>query len=544
MATAELKLNLLDDARTHLETAITFRDEARSKIASLELGATSFAGSPFLYPTYADVLLHQHALHKELHLDELAFETVEQARSRALIASLSDTIARVQDHVDPQLRERERHLLEEMNATALQLQLTQNPKSAEALTVKSQQLAGELSSLHGEIRRSSPSFASLIEPSPLRIQEIRDTILDPNTTLIEYSLSDVASYVFVVSKDKLRAVPLAPRTDIDAASQRVIRALTDKKRADADFAAASAGLSRLILAPVGHLRPEQRLLIVTDGALGLVPFAALPEPGGKAGTYMIFNHEIVHLPSASALATMRQLVAMRSPQPRKEIAILADPQFDKSDVRTPAPAIPEELQRTLNAMGINLPRLTFSAQEGESIRKLAPSGSRLLTGPAANRAMVMGGGLSNYRMIHFATHGLVNTDQPSLSGIVLSLVDEKGKSQDGFLRLHDIYNLRLNADLVVLSACQTAVGPNVNGEGVMSLSRGFFYAGASRVMASLWKVDDRATAELMRVFYQNLFAKKVSPAAALRAAQREMQSRLQFASPYYWAAFELQGEWK
>jgi len=138
----------------------------------------------------------------------------------------------------------------------------------------------------------------------------------------------------------------------------------------------------------------------------------------------------------------------------------------------------------------------------------------------------------------------VNTDEPSLSGLVLSLVDDKGRSQDGFLRLHDIYNLRLNAELVVLSACQTAVGPNVNGEGVMSLSRGFFYAGTPRVISSLWKVDDRATAELMGAFYRNLFVNKVPPAASLRAAQLEMQSGKQFASPYYWAAFELQGEWK
>ena len=544
MANTELKLNRLDSARVHLETAIALREEARSRIASLELGAGFFSQSQFIFGTYAEVLLHQHAVEPQRHLDELAFETVERARSHALIASLADSIARIQDHVDPQFRNKEHQLREQLNATALELQTGGNPQRTEALTLRSNQLAGELSSLQGDIRRASPSFASITEPAPLRIQEIRDMVLDSDTTLVEYSLGKVAaSYVFVLSRDSLRVFPLPPRAVIDAASQRVIRSLTDKKRTDMEFASAAAELSRLILAPLGPLRTGQRLLIVSDGALNLVPFSALPDPG-KAGAYLFSNHEIVRLPSASALATMRQLVATRKERPRQGIAILADPLFGKNDVRAATTANPESLQRTLTATDVVLSRLPFSQGEAQAIRKVAPAGSRLLTGAEANRALVMRGDLSNYRIIHFATHGLVNTDEPSLSGLVLSLVDDKGRSQDGFLRLHDIYNLRLNAELVVLSACQTAVGPNVNGEGVMSLSRGFFYAGTPRVISSLWKVDDRATAELMGAFYRNLFVNKVPPAASLRAAQLEMQSGKQFASPYYWAAFELQGEWK
>jgi CHAT domain-containing protein len=138
---------------------------------------------------------------------------------------------------------------------------------------------------------------------------------------------------------------------------------------------------------------------------------------------------------------------------------------------------------------------------------------------------------------------LLNSQHPELSGIVLSLVDEEGRSQEGFLRAHEIYNLKLNADLVVLSACGTALGKEVKGEGLAGLTRAFMYAGTPRVIASLWSVRDEATAELMKRFYRNLLIGKSSPAAALREAQISMSREPRWAAPYYWAGFVLQGEW-
>ena len=159
--------------------------------------------------------------------------------------------------------------------------------------------------------------------------------------------------------------------------------------------------------------------------------------------------------------------------------------------------------------------------------------------------MVTSAEFGQYRIIHLATHGLLNSTHPELSGIVLSLVDQHGQPQDGFLRLHEIYNLKLPAELVVLSACQTALGKEVRGEGLVGLTRGFMYAGAPRVVASLWKVDDKATAELMKRFYQAMLGEqRMRPAAALRAAQVEMLKQKEWEDPYYWAAFVLQGEWK
>jgi len=162
----------------------------------------------------------------------------------------------------------------------------------------------------------------------------------------------------------------------------------------------------------------------------------------------------------------------------------------------------------------------------------------------ASRETAMSKDLGQYRIVHFATHGLLDNEHPELSGLVLSMVGPDGKPQNGFLDLEDIYNLTLPADLVVLSACETGLGKEINGEGLVGLTRGFMYAGASRVVASLWQVDDAATAELMGAFYRAMLVDRLRPAAALRQAQIELMKQKRWHDPYYWAAFTLQGEWK
>jgi CHAT domain-containing protein len=345
-------------------------------------------------------------------------------------------------------------------------------------------------------------------------------------------------------------------------------------RAAAEYEAAAAGLSATLLGPTAALLGEKRLVIVADGALQYVPFAALPEPGDErsAGTGtatsaepLVARHEIISLPSASVLAVLRREREGRKPA-AGTVAVLADPVFDKDDDRVAAiagarakakPAGAEavetdeagELRRATREAGLTeglIPRLPFSRQEAEAILSLAPARSRMAAlNFQANRRAATGAALSNYRIVHFATHGLLNAEHPELSGLVLSLVDEQGRAQDGFLRLHEIYNLSLpSAELVVLSACQTGLGKEVRGEGLVGLVRGFMYAGAPRVAASLWKVDDWATAEMMKHFYRGLLQEKLRPAEALRRAQAAMWRQRRWQSPYYWAGFVLQGDWK
>jgi CHAT domain-containing protein len=194
--------------------------------------------------------------------------------------------------------------------------------------------------------------------------------------------------------------------------------------------------------------------------------------------------------------------------------------------------------------GLKIPRLLASREEAEGIMAVIPQGTGLKAlGFEASRGTVARKDLDQYRIVHFATHGVLDNENPELSGIVLSLFDQEGRPEDGFLRLHDIYNLNLPVDLVVLSACNTGLGKDVKGEGLIGLTRGFMYAGAAGVVASLWKVDDDATAELMRHFYEALFKKGMSPSEALRESQLAMRRQPRWHAPYYWAGFVLQGQY-
>jgi CHAT domain-containing protein len=246
------------------------------------------------------------------------------------------------------------------------------------------------------------------------------------------------------------------------------------------------------------------------------------------------------------------------PRPTRSVAVFADPVFGIQDPRIGSSSKPPvadnttveqvgDIKRSAAESGLNdFPRLRFSRLEAEEIMRLVPRNNSLVALDfAANRSAATSPDLKQYRIVHFATHGLINNRHAELSGIVLSLVDEAGKPQNGFLRLYDIYNMNLSAELVVLSACQTALGKDVRGEGLVGLTRAFMYAGASRIVASLWRTEDRATAVLMDRFYEQLLTGNgVSPAAALRRAQLTMWQDKRWKQPRYWAAFTLQGEWK
>ncbi len=327
----------------------------------------------------------------------------------------------------------------------------------------------------------------------------------------------------------------------------------------------------MLLAPVGALLGKKRLLIVADGALQYIPFAALPVPtdaSNAAQTPLIVAHEIVSLPSASTLAVLRREAGERKGA-TKTLAVLADPVFERTDerfktgagrpaVNTNAPAAPVGESRGLGLIAakaaqesgvattdLRIKRLPATRREADAISALAPPAARLeALDFAANRAAATNPALADYRFVHFATHGLLDSQHPELSGILLSMFDEQGTPQDGFLRAHEVFNLKLNADVVVLSACQTGLGKEVKGEGLVGLTRGFMYAGAPRVVVSLWSVNDAATAELMTRFYRGMLGDKLRPAQALQAAQVSMLNDKRFAAPFYWAAFTLQGEWR
>ncbi|HYX24913.1 MAG TPA: CHAT domain-containing tetratricopeptide repeat protein, partial [Thermoanaerobaculia bacterium] len=569
----------LPAALTRVRSALDIVESLRARVVDQGLRTSFSAARQDYYELQIETLM---ALQDQRPREEAfaadALKASEGARARTLLEVLKESEADVREGADPDLVQRERQAGEEVNHqewARVKLLGQEKPDRAklEEAGQRVEEALDEYQRVQASLRESSPRYAALTQPQPLGVAAIQAELLDGQALLLEYSLGAKRSYLWVVGPHSLQGFKLPGRDTIEKTARHYYEMLTVRNArqpdeslpkwkariAAGDVEAERAGrqLSRLILQPAAQLLRDQPLLVVSDGALQYIPFAALPVPG--SGEPLGTRHEVVSLPSATALAALRRELRERTPAPR-ELAVFADPVFQRSDPRLkllqigplgqkgPPPQSPlRSAARTdRDTLDVSLlRRLPFSEKEAETIAALLPAAQVFrATGFDASRSKVTGSELKGFRKLHFATHGVLDSRHPELSGLVLSLYDEHGRPQDGVLRLNDIYNLRLGADLVVLSACRTALGKEVRGEGLIGLTRGFMYAGAARVLATLWSVEDQATAELMGNFYRGMLREELSPAAALRKAQLEMRRDPKRRSPYYWAGFSLQGEWK
>jgi CHAT domain-containing protein/tetratricopeptide (TPR) repeat protein len=572
LARLETTRGNLAEARSYYESGLRIQESLRSSIASPELRASYFATRQSAYAGYIGLLLRLEKSQPSEALKRLAFETAENGRARSTLEMLRESHADIRQGADPALLEKEGSLTTRLTALAgRQVRLLSGKHTEEQAAAMQRDvdaLENELQQVQAEIRGNSPRYAALTQPQPMTLPQIQRRVLDASTVLLEYSLGQDGSALFVVTPDSLHAFELPKQAEIDSAARRVYELLTARNRrvngeteaqrrvriaqAERDYPQAAGALTRMVLAPAADELRGKRLLVVADGALQYIPFGALPEPGGTAP--LVVGHEVVSAPSAAVVSAVRSEALNRKPA-RNLVAVLADPVFEAGDPRVAGGHSGEgsavrdiELERAavdtgVAEDGLHLPRLVFTRDEAETIAKLAHPGFQALDF-RANLATATSADLGSYRIVHFATHGLLNAEHPGLSGLVLSLVNEHGEPRDGFLSLSAVYNLNLSADLVVLSACQTALGKEIRGEGLVGLVRGFMYAGAPRVVASLWKVDDVATSLLMERFYRGMLVEKRPPAAALRAAQVNLWKQGQWSSPYYWAAFLIEGEWR
>jgi len=554
----------LTEALTDIESCIKIIESLRTKIASPELRTSYFATVQDFYQYYIDLLMQLHKTNPKSGYDTKAFEASERSRARSLLELLQEANADIRQGVAPELLQRERSLQQQLDALEKQrIEVLSRPNNTPAqkaeLEQQRQNLLTQYQDIQAQIRATSPRYAALTQPQPLTVSQIQQQILDENTILLQYSLGKDRSYLWAVTKTSITSYELPKAAEIETTAKNFRNAVTAPSSRDNpnQVAKANDAISQMILQPVAAQLGQKRLLIVSDGILNYLPFAALSLPG-KSGENrnppLIVDHEIVLLPSASTLGILRQNYNDRQP-PNRTLAILADPVFSANDerVKNSSSATTQQavesanpgLSRSRGDNNAQFNRLKFTRQEAEVLQALVPANSIAQSLDfAASRAAATSSNLSQYKIIHFATHGFANSERPELSGIVMSLVDEKGDPLNGFLRLTDIFNLKLAADLVVLSACQTGMGQIVQGEGMVGLTRGFMYAGAQRVVVSLWSVEDEQTAALMSSFYQKMLQKGLTPAAALRAAQLEMWKQEKWNSPYYWAAFTLQGEWR
>ncbi len=590
--------NKPDAALRDIEAALAILEALRTQIASRELRSSYFASVHDYYEFYIELLMQLHKQKPAAGYDGRALQASERARARSLLESLAEAGADIRQGVDATLLARERTLQQSLNdAARAQISIRSGghtDEEAAAIAKELDALTGEYQQVEAQIRQTSPRYAALTQPQPLSLAATQG-LLDADTLLLEYALGAEHGYLWAVTADSIKSYELAKSADIEAAARQVYALLTDARKwagstsgnaaergllpanpAPAATAASGGGmpeaaarLARLVLAPVAAQLGHKRLIIVADGALQFIPFAALPLPAAQNSgplTYrpLITEHEIVSLPSASTLGVLRSEVAGRKPA-EKILAVLADPVFMLNDTRLTAVKSPSvratneatQTQRGLalnvakaatdaGLAGVQIPRLLGTRKEADQILALVPAAANQMHvfDFAANRAAVTSAELGAYRYVHFATHGFLDSQHPELSGILLSMYDQQGAPQDGFLRAHEVYNLKLAADLVTLSACQTGLGKEIKGEGLIGLTRGFMYAGAPRVLVSLWSVSDEGTAELMTRFYRGMLQDGQRPAAALQAAQVSMLKEQKFAAPFYWAAFTLQGEWR
>lgn len=618
----------LDGALAEARRLIAMIESQRISIASSDLRASYFAAAYPHYELYVDLLMRKHEEQPDAGFDAVAFEQSEKGRARSLTEMLSEGGANVREGVDPQLikTERDLHLLLDAKANqqmsllngryaakkgaALARTRKERAGAAKSISQLEVELAAldqevddtrrQLQGVEADIKRVSPKYSALKAPNGLSLEAVQRQVLDSDTLALEYSLGDERSYLWLIGNDFFRTFILPGRAQIERTAARLLKELSrdprepgTEKRTDprsksdrarsqssgpARFLGLARQLSKLVLpSAIAELGiANKRLVIVPDGALQFVPFAVLLNPARE--DFLFEQHEIISLPSLSALAELRTDMAQRARAPGL-LALFADPVFEADDPRitrgtertgaTPVRktrsrgseiAARHGLQPELSRPGAmrgffdllsiggdaSFHRLLYAHYEADSIEAIAAGEDvKSMRGVDANKSVATTMDLSGYRIVHFATHSLLDFRHPELSCIVLSQRDANGVERDGFLRLNDIYNMKLAADLVVLSACQTAIGREVRGEGLVSLTRGFMYAGAARVVASLWKIDDEASKELMARFYDHMLGDDhMSAAAALREAQLEIMKEERWNHPYFWAAFVLQGEWR
>ncbi|MDX6443924.1 MAG: hypothetical protein QOH71_998 [Blastocatellia bacterium] len=590
LARAQRDLGELGLALANIKDSVRIIEELRANVSSPDFRSSYFSGVRRNYDLYIDILMKLDRQRPGQGFAVAGLIVSETARARSLVDVLTEAHGDIRQGAAPELLMQEREvgaLLRSQAQYQMELSMTgKDPAETKEVEGQINELRNEYREIEAQLRDENSRTLALTRPAALSLEQIQGELRDGDTILLEYALGDEQSYLWIVTADSVRSYGLPPRATLEDAGREVYKLLTARQAidtktdgtyqarvetADSSYHRKALALSQMLLGPVAEQLGTKRLIVVTEGVLQYVPLDPLPAPlpatpasiNQAVATFsddlqpLIATHEIVTLPSVSTLAAIRQ-EKHRIGSGNKIVAVLADPVFSSSDDRvqtgppgsivvssasekTARPAV-----RGLDGLVRGGPlRLLHASEEADAIVATMPRGTvKVAKAFDASRETAMSSFVSEYQIIHFATHGFFNSDHPELSGIVLSMVKPDGSKTDGFMPLQDICRLNLSAQLVVLSACETGLGKDIKGEGLMSLTRGFMYAGSQTVVTSLWKVDDRATAELMKDFYQSMLQTGMTPAAALRSAKQRIRQQTAWSAPYFWAGFVLQGEYK
>jgi CHAT domain-containing protein len=605
---AKMREQALNSYREALKTIETIRegslraDESRTTFLATtedvyDEAASAFAEMAVSVPGAATTGSGGALSGKALDYAAESFRISEAGRARSLLDMLGEVNAQITEGVPADLLkkkqdnlDRQQQIAQQLTGIALSGDQKQKPSELESELDK---LQTEFDQIENQIRTASPKYAALTGMQPLTLADVQQKVLDDNTVLLEYQLGADNSYLFAATKSGVSLFKLPRRADVDklatdfraqlippklqrrivgidvaADQQRGLGIVQGPSEDLPPFVTASNALYKAVVEPAASIIGDKRILVVADGVLNYIPFEALVKNADGADyaslNYLVKTNEVVYSPSASVIAAIRLGAASSA---GKSMLLVADPVFSADDPRAKGGAATSSsgetrglglgLEAAVNdvdakgdasssAGGLRLARLAGTRTEADEISAIAKTGGAqadLWTDLNASEDNVKARELTSYRYLHVATHGLLDAERPQFTGVVLSLVGNK--SNDGFLRTDEIFNLKLGSPLVMLSACETGLGKEKRGEGVIGLTRAFMYAGAPTVGVSLWSVADKSTAELMTDFYKRLLAPDSRPpASALRDAQLAMINGKKYSAPFYWAPFVLVGEWK
>lgn len=563
----ELKAGRLDEAEAYLKQSLENTEDIRTISTGRDLTTAYSASVHERYEAYVACLVRKSKSRDAKQLIESAFAASELSRARSLADLLRDTQTNLLAGVDPRLAAREKTLRQTIRA-----KVDQRIELLSAETLKEKDLNGvettldrlrtEHAQVYAELRKLNPAYGEITQPSASSLQQIQNEIENDQTAVIEYLLGDYGSYAWVVTRNNIKLVELRDEATITSAVQTVYNLLAQRPRDDteAQLTKAIEDLSSLVITPLADQLTAQRIIVVADGALNYVPFQLLTSPTNQQP--LIASHEIVNAPSASILSQLNREKTAR-PSAEKTLIAFGYPAFasnyaelkGKNSNDLVAQVTGDDKEHWGYAMRdielrsdsddvADVQPLQYSRGELASLKEIGGPSSSVVTGFDASKERFQRTDFSKVGIVHIATHGILDPNRPEYSGFILSTVNPEGHWQQGFINVRDIFELQAPVDLVVLSACRTGLGKDVRGEGLIGLTRGFMYAGASSVAATLWNVDDEVTAELMKLFYANMLEKGMTPAAALREAQNTIRQKPEWRSPHYWAGFTFQGEYK
>ena len=555
-------------ALQQISKSVSMTDYLSKNVGNSGLGTRYFSRSIDRFQLFISLLMKKHDRGLQDDFAMQALLAAERSRGRSMLERLVLSEANFFADADPMSVQKEKEVRISLNAKSdiLTDLLGRDGDKDQIIKVSGEinELQNRLEEIKADLKQKSPVYSAIKDPPPFDVADFQENVLDDRSVLLEFSLGNDESYLWVVAKNGLDAYVLPPRAQIEGrieslrsllAARQITSGETidehQKRIAEAEqkYWPEARELSKMVLGQAADKIKNKRLIVVPDGKLHYFPLSALPLPDSENDEPLVQTNEVIYQPSAQTLALLTKTHNKPLAQ-RRDLLIFSDPVFTTSDSRLSGngeQTANTEVTRSDSFRFVeslsSLARLPGSGTEAASITDIV-GGSTIdaFSGFAATREQLLNAKLADYKILHFATHGVINNERPELSGIVMSRYNKNGHQIDEFIRLADIYAMHLNADLVVLSACETGTGKEVRGEGIMGLNSAFLQAGASTVLASLWKVEDGASQILMKEFYTGISSGGLTPSESLRRAQMKLAADPRYRSPFYWAAFTLQGD--